>query len=76
MAEQDGGQSGAIVISAAFKMAFWAVLGLTLLSLGMCVAFSFIDSPTPQQQSIVQGCSHMWKTGAGALFGLLGGKVT
>ena len=59
-----------------FKHIFFTVVGLTLLSGGTALWLASQDQLSPQQTQVFESCSTTWQTGIGAVFGLLGGKVT
>jgi hypothetical protein len=64
-------------VSPTFKLVFLSVLGITIASgLLQILLASVWPSPTPNQQSAFEAMSLAWKVGIGAIFGLLGGKVT
>lgn len=66
-----------IVVKPGFKFVFLCVFGLTVLCgfVQIWLAFAWPD-PTTNQQSAFDSFGFAWKTGIGAIFGLLGGKVT
>ena len=58
-----------------FKWALIAVVGLTVLSIGVSVGLAIsYDEPSEQIDEIIRGGMDLFKIGAGAVFGLLGGK--
>jgi hypothetical protein len=59
-----------------FKLVFLTVLGLTLLSLliDLCLVVT-LKSPSSEAKSLIDACSTTWKTGFGAIVGLIGGKA-
>jgi hypothetical protein len=61
----------------AFKWTFIVVVLLTVLSgIATIVLASIWIHPTPNQQTTFDSFAFAWKVGIGAIFGLLGGKVT
>jgi hypothetical protein len=59
-----------------FKLVFLTVLGLTLLSLLIDLALVVtLNSPSSEAKSLIDACSTTWKTGFGAIVGLIGGKA-
>ena len=59
-----------------FKMVFLACLGITALCLIVMVAVAFIKEPTRLQENLFEYCKTIVSAGVGAIFGLIGGKVT
>lgn len=69
--------SDSIVLRPPFKLVFLGVLGITVLSVLLQIALAFVWSqPTPSQQATFESLGFGWKAGLGAIFGLLGGKIT
>jgi hypothetical protein len=67
---------GAIVLPPVFKWVFLSVLAITLLSgIAQIVMASLWDKPTGLQQDVFSAMGFAWKTGFGAIVGLLGGKT-
>ena len=67
---------GAIVLSPAFKLVFLSVLAITVLSgVAQIVMASLWNSPTGLQLDVFSAMGFAWKTGFGAIVGLLGGKA-
>jgi hypothetical protein len=66
-----------IVVTPVFKLVFLSVLGVTVLSglIQIGIAYKW-PSPTQNQQATFESFGFAWKAGLGAIFGLLGGKVT
>jgi hypothetical protein len=61
----------------AFKWSLITVVAITVLSgLATIVIAGIWVHPTPDQQTTFEGFSFAWKAGIGAIFGLIGGKVT
>jgi len=63
------------------SVVFLSVLSLTLLSgfAQIILAIEFPptpDHPNPNMQSVFEAVGFAWKAGVGAIFGLLGGKVS
>jgi hypothetical protein len=66
-----------IVAAPAFKLIFLTVVGITLACGAAQVALAAgWEHPTANQQSAFEAIGFAWKAGIGAIFGLLGGKVT
>ena len=70
-------------IQPAFKVAFFTVLGLTLISLAMMVwiagstdAISDVSKLPVLKKGLYNICSITWQMGFGAIIGLIGGKAT
>ena len=65
-------------VSPAFKLAFSAVVILTVVSAvgATVIAFTAGDPLPPNQQAIFETFNTAWKMGFGAIVGLLGGKAT
>jgi hypothetical protein len=62
-------------ITPLFALIFGTVLLLTLISMGIMVWFVFEAPSSAMAKDVAATCSHTWKTGAGAIFGLLMGKA-
>jgi hypothetical protein len=60
-----------------FKLVFVSVLAITVGSglAAVLIAYLWID-PTHNQQAIFDALDFAWKAGIGAIFGLLGGRIT
>lgn len=72
-----------LVVPATFKMVFWTVVALTILSfIGIVLLAFFGDKATSEthisffQQRLSQACTVGWQAGMGAILGLIGGKLT
>jgi len=66
-----------ISVEPTFKLVFLSVLGITILcGVGVIVLASLWVAPTDPQKSAIEAVGFAWKAGLGAIFGLLGGKVT
>lgn len=67
-----------IAVPPLFKLVFLSVLGITLLSgFGAGgIAFASDEALTTNQQTVFEAANFVWKMGVGAIFGLLGGKIT
>jgi hypothetical protein len=64
------------VASAAFSKALIAVTLVTLLCLGLWVVLGVgLPDPTHSQENVIEGVSHAFTAGFGALLGLVGGKL-
>jgi hypothetical protein len=63
-------------ITPVFKLVFFTVLGLTLLSGATSLCLATQSSLSAQQNRIFESCSTTWQMGVGAIFGLLGSKAT
>ena len=68
-----------VLLSPIFKWVFLAVLGLTLLSLGLDVYLVTNLNPgetvTDEMKRLIETCSTAFKLGFGAIVGLIGGKA-
>jgi hypothetical protein len=65
----------AIVLTPAFKLIFFSVLGLTILSLVGNFLAVLVPNQTEEVKRLAETCSTTWKLGFGAIVGLIGGKV-
>ena len=70
-------------VPASFKMVFFVVTALTVLSFGCFVALVVFGNHGTKETEIPFGerqlyaaCSFGWHAGLGAILGLIGGKVT
>jgi uncharacterized membrane protein len=61
-------------VSVSFKMAFWSVIGLTVLSLVASFAMVFLRVDTAEAKSLIETCNTTWKMGVAAILGLLAGR--
>jgi hypothetical protein len=69
--------AGQITLNPAFKLVFLSILAITILSgIGEIALAIQWPTPTANQQSAFDAVGFAWKAGVGAIFGLLGGKVT
>jgi hypothetical protein len=60
-----------------FKWTFITVVVITVLSgIAAIILASVWTHPTPNQQTTFELFAFAWKVGIGAIFGLIGGKVT
>ncbi len=66
---------GTVEMSPAFKLIFFSVLGLTILSLAACIALAISARQTDAIKNLIETTSTTWKMGFGAIIGLLGGKA-
>ncbi len=57
-------------------MVFVACLAITLICLIVMIVLAFIDKPNPLQQNLFDYCKTIVTGGVGAIFGLIGGKLT
>ena len=66
-----------MVLAPSFKMVFITVVMITVLT-GAAELFlaSVWTNPTRNQQTAFEAMGFAWKSGIGAIFGLLGGKLT
>ena len=78
-----GSIDGPVSIPSSFKLVFWTVTALTILSfLGIVLLAFFGDKAVTEahigifQQRLSQACSFGWQAGIGAILGLIGGKLT
>ncbi len=66
-----------IFVTPVFKLVFLSILAVTVLSgLVQLLIASEWANPNPNQQATFESFGFAWKAGLGAIFGLLGGKVT
>jgi hypothetical protein len=64
-------------VAPTFKLVFLSVLAITVVAgLLQIVLAAYWTTPTANQQASFEAMSFAWKTGLGAILGLLGGKVT
>ncbi len=79
MAKQSPPQSSppitTITLTPAFKLVFFSVLGLTVLSLVASFVLVFVPNPSDEAKRLGETCSTIFKLGCGTVFGFLGGKV-
>lgn len=61
----------------AFYITFLSVLGITLLCGGVAVLIAFFggDVLSPAQERVLSAMTDLMKLGAGAIFGMFGGKA-
>lgn len=65
------------VLSPYFKLIFLTVVVITVVAGGLHIFLAELwPNPTANQQSAFEAMGLAWKLGFGAIFGLLGGKVT
>ena len=63
-------------ITPLFKLVFLSVLGLSILCLVANVVLAVqIERPSAQVRDVLSTLSTAWKTGFGAIVGLIGGKA-
>jgi hypothetical protein len=66
-----------VVLHPAFKTVFLTVTFITVGAIVAQIGLAYIwENPTANQQQAFDGLGFAWKAGIGAIFGLLGGKVT
>jgi hypothetical protein len=69
--------SRTVVLQANFKLVFLSVLVITVAAIAAAILLAGVwPSPTANQQAVFEGVGFTWKAGVGAIFGLLGGKIT
>jgi hypothetical protein len=69
-------KGSATAITPLFRLVFFSVLGLTVLSILMNFGLvMWIDNPTDSAKTLMESCSTGWKLGFGAIVGLVGGKA-
>jgi hypothetical protein len=77
MEDNIGQEPDVITLSPAFKLILLVVLGLTILFLVVSLGLAILYSDPPEHvKGLLIACTHLFAAGAGAVFGLLGGKVT
>jgi hypothetical protein len=70
-----GPQGVQVVIPPLYKSIVWAVLLLTVASFAVAIAMVIFIAPlSADQHTVLEGANTVWKMGAGAFIGLLGGK--
>jgi hypothetical protein len=62
-------------LTPAFKLVFFTVLGLSILSLVASFVLVLLPNPSDEAKRLAETCSTIFKLGCGTFFGLLGGKV-
>jgi hypothetical protein len=62
-------------ITPLFKLVFFTVLGLTVLSIGINVLLVLDGTNTAMARDLAKLCAAGWTGGTAAIFGLLGGKA-
>lgn len=68
---------GPIAVTPTFKLVFLSVLAITALAGVAQIIMAFVwEKPTVAQQEVFEAMGSAWKTGFGAVVGLLGGKAT
>jgi hypothetical protein len=58
-----------------FRLVFFSVLALTVLSLLVSVYLAGVSEPTEQANRLFVTCTTSWQMGFGAIVGLIGGKA-
>ncbi|MFE1198639.1 hypothetical protein ACFW6E_38825 [Streptomyces olivaceoviridis] len=67
---------GGATVSQHFRLVFFGVLAITLLTLGASLYIGiFVAEPTEAAKSAMETCSTLSQLGFGAMVGLLGGKA-
>ncbi len=64
-----------ITLTPAFKLVFFTVLGLTILSLGVSLTLVILPNPSEEAKRLGETCSTIFKLGCGTIFGLIGGRL-
>lgn len=64
-----------IELTPAFRLVFFSVLGLTVLSLTVSFDLVLRERQTEEIKRLAETCSTTWKLGFGAIVGLIGGKA-
>jgi len=68
--------SSPLVVPAVFKLVFLTIVGITVsCGIAQIVMAAEWSRTTANQQSVFEAIGFAWKSGIGAIFGLLGGKV-
>lgn len=67
--------STVFILSPAFKLAFLAVLAITILSMLITCSLVALNNETAQGKALFELCASICKMGFGAMVGLLGGKA-
>jgi hypothetical protein len=68
--------TGETSVSQHFRLVFFGVLAITLLTLGASLYIGiFVAKPTEAAKSAMETCSTLSQLGFGAMVGLLGGKA-
>jgi hypothetical protein len=70
-----------VTLTPAFKSILLAILALTVTFLGVSLFLviryeGYEGGPPEHAMGLLQGCTHLFAAGAGAIFGLVGGKLT
>ena len=64
-----------ITLTPAFKLVFFTVLGLTVLSLAASFILVLLPNPSEEAKRLAETCSTIFKLGCGTIFGLISGKA-
>lgn len=59
-----------------FKTVFIASLAITLICLVVMISVAFVEKPNHLQENLFEYCKTVVTAGVGAIFGLIGGKLT
>jgi len=70
-----GPPAATLSLTPAFKLIFFSVLGLTVLSLVASFVLVIREQQTEETKRLAETCSTTWKLGFGAIVGLIGGKA-
>ena len=66
-----------VAVTKDFKLVFLGCLFLTVVALVIAVIFSYsIANPSETQKEVIKSCQDIAKFGSGAIFGLIGGKLS
>lgn len=62
-------------ITPTFKLVFFTVVSMTMMSGGISVWLAYQDNLSEQQNRVFETSSATWQMGVGAVFGLLGSQA-
>ncbi len=68
-------QVASFALTPTFKLIFFTVLGLTILSLVVSFVLVMRETQTEETKRLAETCSTTWKLSFGAIVGLIGGKA-